>query len=655
MGFWFDHLSIRTRILLLVLISQLPVAGLLVWLLAADVFVQHPAAWHRAAAFGLADLLLTLALAWRLNKSIARPMAQLARVAAGVAAGNLTVRAQVGGASETRAVALQFNRMLDARDFSEAALRRSERALRRSEALLRGIFNSANDAILTSDQQQLIVMANPAAALMFQYPVDNLPGMPLDRLIPARFREQHRHDVQAFGRTQVAARHMGGTADVQGLRADGQEFPVDAAISHLSVEGQTLYTVILRDTTQRRLAEAALAASHADLQRLYTLQDKIQEDERKRIARELHDDLQQTLAAIRIDLGTLRDRLQDRLQDRPLSDPGPVNQLLTEIDQLASGAIVSTRRIVNDLRPQMLEELGLAPSLEMLAKQFSQRANIPCSFETQGDPFEEVLESPAVTTCLYRVTQESLNNVAKHARASSASIRLAHTDAGHILLRVSDNGSGMSPAERHKPASFGLLGMAERVRALGGALRIYSEPGAGTTVEVLVPASHPALPTAGAEAPTPAQPTARAQPAPPLARAPHPPALQLQALVDALAGNVAVLDRQGRIHCVNQAWRDFAEHNGDAHTRASGPGVNYLAVCRRSALHDPFALHVLNGLSAVLNGSQAAFTGEYPCHSAQEQRWFRMHAAPVGDDRVLVTHFNLSTWVEPAAGPAVAV
>ena len=365
------------------------------------------------------------------------------------------------------------------------ALEQASHALERSEARLRGIFDSASDAILTADQTQTVVMANPAAASMFRCPVEALVGAPLERFIPQRYREAHRHDVQAFGECEASARPMGRQLDVMGLRSDGEEFPLDAAISHLNIGGQRLFTVLLRDVSELKRAQAALLSSHADLHRLFAVQDRIQENERRRIARELHDDLQQPLAAISLNVAAIGARAG--------AAAAGLAPILAEINDLAAGAIASTRRIVSDLRPQILEDLGLVPALEVLARRFGQRNGIACHFEAQGNAEERVLASPALTTCLYRVAQEALTNVAKHARASQVRMRLASTADGGIVLRIGDDGRGMSALDRHKPNSFGLSGMRERVHALGGELRIDSQPGAGTIVEVRVALAGPEI------------------------------------------------------------------------------------------------------------------------------------------------------------------
>ncbi len=113
----------------------------------------------------------------------------------------------------------------------------------------------------------------------------------------------------------------------------------------------------------------------------------------------------------------------------------------------------------------------------------------------------------------------------------------------------------------------------------------------------------------------------------------------LQDVIDAVSGNVAVVDKHGTIRFVNREWTQFAHHNGDPDASSVGPGASYLEVCRRSSLDDLSALRVLRGLEAVLSQKQSAFSCEYPCHSQAEKRWFRMHATPMASGDVMVAHF----------------
>lgn len=348
------------------------------------------------------------------------------------------------------------------------------------EAQLRAILDNASDGVITTDGQQRIVMANPAALRMFGYPAQGLIGQPLDRLIPERLREQHRSHLQHFGATGQRARPMGGSIPLPAVHADGQEFPIEASISHVRLGGQEFFTVIVRDISERLRVQAELENSHRDLQRLLAAQDKVQETERLRIAAELHDELQQTMAAILIEGAAARQAVGKRSK---LCEP------LDRIEQLASAAIVSTRRIINGLRPQMLEELGLEAALQAMALRFEQLSGARCRFEAVGLSSERAqAPSPAVANCLYRVTQEALNNVAKHARARQVQVRLEALPSRRLTLQVSDDGQGLGERGRIKPDAFGLLSLRERVRALGGVASIRGVPGEGTTVTVELPA-----------------------------------------------------------------------------------------------------------------------------------------------------------------------
>jgi PAS domain S-box-containing protein len=379
---------------------------------------------------------------------------------------------------------LEAERREDERRFRES-IEAASLQLQLSEARLRSIVDGASEGIITADMQQHILLANRAAARIYGYEPQALIGQPLDLLIPERFRARHRLDVQAFGEAESPARPMGTRPPVLGLRANGEEFPIEAAISYVHVDGQRLFTVIVRDITERlraeeqiRAARAELEASHAELRRLVAARDGVQEQERKRIARELHDDLQQTLAAIKMDTLAIEQQLQ--------RDPARVPPMLAKIDELATGAIASTRRIVNDLRPKLLEELGLRPALEALASDFAQRTGIDCSVDAAADGEHDAALAAPVANCLYRVTQEALNNVIKHAGARHVRLTLAHAPGGRVRLRIHDDGRGLTPQQARKPHSFGLVGMDERVRAIGGRLTVTGQPGAGTVVEVEV-------------------------------------------------------------------------------------------------------------------------------------------------------------------------
>lgn len=225
-------------------------------------------------------------------------------------------------------------------------------------------------------------------------------------------------------------------------------------------------------------ARAQLEAANAELQRLVTARDHAQEQERLRIARELHDDLEQNLAAIVIEA---RAALQAPVGDAPAA------QALARIAQTGEQAIASTRRIVMDLRPQALEDLGLPAALEWLARQFTQRTHIDCRLDVAALDASADARLGPLGTSLYRMAQEALNNVGKHARAQSVQIALSGGGNGSLRLSIRDDGRGMAPRAQRAPEAFGLLGMRERVRAAGGTMAIASAPGEGTRIDIEIP------------------------------------------------------------------------------------------------------------------------------------------------------------------------
>jgi signal transduction histidine kinase len=165
-------------------------------------------------------------------------------------------------------------------------------------------------------------------------------------------------------------------------------------------------------------------------------------------------------------------------------EPQRLAALAGRIDALVGTAVSSTRRIVNDLRPLMLEELGLVPALEALCQQFQERTGIAVHCAVQDPAGLWPAASEQIEICLYRVAQESLTNVAKHAAASRVTVELQARPDGRLSMRIGDNGRGLHRDSRRNPVAFGLKGMTERVRALGGSLHVESGPEGGTQVLV---------------------------------------------------------------------------------------------------------------------------------------------------------------------------
>ncbi|RZI44455.1 PAS domain S-box protein [Herbaspirillum sp. HC18] len=234
-----------------------------------------------------------------------------------------------------------------------------------------------------------------------------------------------------------------------------------------------------KDITDRKRAEEALRHSQTELRELAAHQARVREDERKRIAREIHDDLGQSLLALRIDVSLLEEPAR---RSRPVLGER-VRMLLGHVD----GVMRSVRAIINDLRPPVLD-LGLRAAIEWQVAQFRQRSGVSCSLVIEGGDLDRMLDEEAATS-VFRIVQESLTNVSRHAGASQVDIRLQFA---HDMLAVSiaDNGVGAPPAKRNKPSSFGLIGIRERVYSLGGEFHVDSITGTGTTLSFSIPASH---------------------------------------------------------------------------------------------------------------------------------------------------------------------
>ncbi len=384
-----------------------------------------------------------------------------------------------------RSLSKRSARLVDTSEKLDAvAAERSEAIalLNRSEQRLLALINTATDAIITIDEAQKIVMINPAAEQLFGYAPAELLGQTLNLLIPARFQHSHERHVTEFGGTGKSARRMGGKVDVFGARRNGEEFPVDASISHFSEDGHKFFTVILRDISAQKRAQAALNESQRELRELSDNLLTVREEERKHISRELHDDLGQRLAALRNDLTLLR-----RGIDNPAEDKSRLRKNADDIDRLLVDTIAALRRISADLRPRPLDDLGLVAAIRVLAGDFSRQQNLQCVVDASD--IEPALDGK-IAVALYRMVQESLHNAAKYAGANRVEIKLT-ADDGELVVQIADDGVGMSEAEIRKPGSFGLLGMRERATALGGSLTIHSAPGAGTQLRFCIPARPP--------------------------------------------------------------------------------------------------------------------------------------------------------------------
>ncbi len=347
------------------------------------------------------------------------------------------------------------------------------RALRDANDRYHRTIESVMDAIVAVDASHDVLLFNPAAERMFGVAAADVIGKPLSQLIPQRAREAHALHMDRFMGTQGASRAMAGNMEITGLRADGTEFPIESTISQTLIEGKPQLTAVLRDITQRRRAEENLREMNRQLRSLSASLQDVREQERTRIAMELHDDLGQQLTGLKLELSWLSGRVKEGRQ--------ATADQIAAMRRLLDTAIASVRRIATELRPLILDDLGFGEAVAWQTAEFSKRSGLEITLDLQA---QALVKDDVLATALFRIVQESLTNVVRHAHATSVKVHLS-SDGADLTLTVADNGTGI--AAGRTGSGIGLVSMRERATALGGQLKIAGVPGAGTTIEVTLP------------------------------------------------------------------------------------------------------------------------------------------------------------------------
>lgn len=338
-------------------------------------------------------------------------------------------------------------------------------------------FSAMAEGAIITNADGNILWVNDAFCRIYGYRRDEVIGK------NPRLLKSGRHDTafyQEFWRQLTQAGHWRG--ELWNKRKTGEIFPEELSIQALRGPDGSIrrFISIFSDITERKRNEEELLKhqqrleeSEARLRELAAFLQTVREEERTRIARELHDELGQALTALRIDLGWLRGKCG--------SLGAPAAERVASAFSVVEQSIVSLRRISEDLRPAMLDSLGLAAAVEHHTTQFSQRTGIPCRLTMNREEFD--LDGN-LATAVFRIVQEALTNVARHAEASEVSVSIEETDKGIDLL-VTDNGRGIAASGNKK--TFGLLGMRERITILGGTLEIDSQPERGTRIACRLP------------------------------------------------------------------------------------------------------------------------------------------------------------------------
>ena len=341
------------------------------------------------------------------------------------------------------------------------------------------LFDLAPDGYLVTNTTGMIQEANRAAAAMLAVSQRQLVGKPLVNLVAKTDRKAFHTQL-----TRLLTLQQVQDWEVRLQPSRGMSFPATLTVAiHRDPTGapDRVYWLVHDITThkhaieQAQHAESALRHSQEQLRRLAAHLQNAQEQERTRIAREIHDELAQTLTGLKMDVAWFAKRLT--------TAPPAWHERLTAMNTTLTTLFQTVRRIGTELRPAMLDELGLPAALTWYLQEVCQRAGLAYKLHT---PPEEMTLDQARATALFRIFQEALTNVVRHAEASQVSICIAQ-EPDAVLLEVADNGKGCPPERLVRRGSMGLLGMRERASLWGGEVKIAERPGGGTTLTVRLP------------------------------------------------------------------------------------------------------------------------------------------------------------------------
>lgn len=365
--------------------------------------------------------------------------------------------------------------------YDVTSIKQAEESLRKSNERYRLLAENVIDVIWALDKNFRYTYISPSVEKMRGYTVEEAMNLPLDKMFSAgsynRMMELFAQERAQYEQEGIPERDRSATFEAELLRKDGSRIWVEVTAGYIfdSAGKPSGFVGITRDVTERKRAESELKISREKLRNLHQHSEDVRESERARVAREIHDELGQVLTALKMDLSFLAKKLPPELE--------ALHTKTTLMLKFVDMTIQSVKRITMDLRPGLLDHLGLVAAIEWQADEFQSRTGI--RYTLTVDP-EDIVISPDRATCIFRIFQETLTNITRHARATEVKVSLIEKD-GILELSVCDNGVGISREQIDDPKSFGLMGIKERAYFSGGQASISGEKGTGTTVTVSIP------------------------------------------------------------------------------------------------------------------------------------------------------------------------
>lgn len=346
----------------------------------------------------------------------------------------------------------------------------AEKVLQESESKYKTLTENSLTGIFIHQNGKLIFVNDKFAEMHGYKPEELLRKSHLLLVHP-----DQKKNMKGMASKRLKGKSVPQQYEVQRITKDGKTIWCEMMATLIQYKGKPAIMGNVIDITERKLAEVAIKESEEQLRNLTTYLQKIGEVERTNIAREIHDELGLGLTVLKIDLSWLRKRLPE--------NEIPLHEKAETMTQLIDKTIQTVKKISTELRPGLLDDLGLAAAIEWQAEEFQKRTGIQCKITI--DPKDVTFDRDR-NTAIYRIFQETLTNVARHAQATEVDVSLRQRD-GQLELNVRDNGRGITEKELANPRSFGLIGIRERVKIFSGINIIKGVPGKGTTVTVRMP------------------------------------------------------------------------------------------------------------------------------------------------------------------------